>query len=255
MEQMVKIFENEKFGQIRTITKDGEPWFVLADVCRALEIRNSRMVAGRLDKDELMSVKLTSGGQRREMTVINESGLYAVIIRSDKPQAQSFRKWLTSEVIPTIRRTGGYVANEDMFIENYLPFLDEPYRNLFRLQMVFIDKLNERIRHDEPLVEFANQVSNTENLIDMNAMAKLARAENIPVGRNKLFDRLKRMGVLMSNNLPYQQYIDRGYFAVKESVFEVDGLKKTYQQTLVTGKGQVFIIGLLKKYYGKEILQ
>lgn len=107
MEQIIKIFENEKFGRIRTITKDGEPWFVIADVCRALEIRNSRMVAGRLDRDELMSVKLTSGGQRREMTVINESGLYAVIIRSDKPQAQSFRKWLTSEVIPTIRRTGG----------------------------------------------------------------------------------------------------------------------------------------------------
>ncbi|WP_418630520.1 Bro-N domain-containing protein [Ruminococcus sp.] len=152
MEQIIKIFENEKFGRIRTITKDGEPWFVIADVCRALEIRNSRMVAGRLDRDELMSVKLTSGGQRREMTVINESGLYAVIIRSDKPQAQSFRKWLTSEVIPTIRRTGGYVSNEEMFIENYLPFLDEPYRDLFRLQMTAIEKLNERIRHDQPLV-------------------------------------------------------------------------------------------------------
>lgn len=253
MEQIIKIFENEKFGQIRTITKDGEPWFVLADVCRALEIRNSRMVAGRLDRDELMSVKLTSGGQRREMTVINESGLYAVIIRSDKPQAQSFRKWLTSEVIPTIRRTGGYVGNEEMFIENYLPFLDEPYRDLFRLQMTAINKLNERIRHDQPLVEFANQVSNTDNLIDMNAMAKLARAENIPVGRNKLYGWLKSMGVLMSNNLPYQQFIDRGYFAVKESVFEVDGLKKTYQQTFVTGKGQGFVINLLKKYYGKEL--
>ncbi len=253
MEQIIKIFENEKFGQIRTITKDGEPWFVLADVCRALEIRNSRMVAGRLDRDELMSVKLTSGGQRREMTVINESGLYAVIIRSDKPQAQSFRKWLTSEVIPTIRRTGGYVSNEEMFIENYLPFLDEPYRDLFRLQMTAINKLNERIRHDQPLVEFANQVSNTDNLIDMNAMAKLARAENIPVGRNKLYGWLKSMGVLMSNNLPYQQFIDRGYFAVKESVFEVDGLKKTYQQTFVTGKGQGFVINLLKKYYGKEL--
>lgn len=255
MEQIIKIFENEKFGQIRTITKDGEPWFVLADVCRALEIRNSRMVAGRLDRDELMSVKLTSGGQRREMTVINESGLYAVIIRSDKPQAQSFRKWLTSEVIPTIRRTGGYVSNEEMFIENYLPFLDEPYRDLFRLQMTAINKLNERIRHDQPLVEFANQVSNTDNLIDMNAMAKLARAENIPVGRNKLYGWLKSMGVLMSNNLPYQQFIDRGYFAVKESIFEVDGMKKTYQQTLVTGKGQRFVINLLKKYYGKEVLQ
>lgn len=255
MEQIIKIFENEKFGQIRTITKDGEPWFVLADVCRALEIRNSRMVAGRLDRDELMSVKLTSGGQRREMTVINESGLYAVIIRSDKPQAQSFRKWLTSEVIPTIRRTGGYVSNEDMFIENYLPFLDEPYRDLFRLQMTAIEKLNERIRHDQPLVEFANQVSNTDNLIDINAMAKLARAENIPVGRNKLYGWLKSMGVLMANNLPYQQFIDRGYFAVKESIFEVNGLKKTYQQTFVTGKGQHYVINLLKKYYGKEVLQ
>ena len=252
MEQIIKIFENEKFGRIRTITKDGEPWFVIADVCRALEIRNSRMVAGRLDRDELMSVKLTSGGQRREMTVINESGLYAVIIRSDKPQAQSFRKWLTFEVIPTIRRTGGYVSNEEMFIENYLPFLDEPYRDLFRLQMTAIEKLNERIRHDQPLVEFANQVAGTENLIDMNAMAKLAADEHFKIGRTRLFRWLKYMGVLMANNLPYQQFIDRGYFAVKESVFEVDGLKKTYQQTRVTGKGQVFIIGLLKKYYGKE---
>ncbi|WP_418629789.1 phage antirepressor KilAC domain-containing protein [Ruminococcus sp.] len=104
-------------------------------------------------------------------------------------------------------------------------------------------------------MEFANQVTGTNDLIDMNAMAKLARADNIPVGRNKLYGWLKRTGVLMSNNLPYQRYIDRGYFAVKESVFETDGLKKTYQQTLVTGKGQVFIIGLLKKYYGKEILQ
>ena len=255
MEQIIKIFENEKFGRIRTITKDGEPWFVIADVCRALEIRNSRMVAGRLDRDELMSVKLTSGGQRREMTVINESGLYAVIIRSDKPQAQSFRKWLTSEVIPTIRRTGGYVSNEEMFIENYLPFLDEPYRDLFRLQMTAIEKLNERIRHDKPLVEFANQVAGTDDLIDMNAMAKLAADEHFKIGRTRLFRWLKYMGVLMANNLPYQQFIDRGYFAVKESVFEVDGMKKTYQQTLVTGKGQRFVINLLKKYYGKEVLQ
>ncbi|MFR7868039.1 phage antirepressor [Ruminococcus bicirculans (ex Wegman et al. 2014)] len=253
MEQIIKIFENEKFGRIRTITKDGEPWFVLADVCRALEIRNSRMVAGRLDRDELMSVKLTSGGQRREMTVINESGFYAVIIRSDKPQAQSFRKWLTSEVIPTIRRTGGYVSNEEMFIENYLSFLDEPYKNLFRLQMTFISKLNERIRNDKPLVDFALHVADSEDLIDMNAMAKLAADKNFNIGRTRLFRWLKEMGVLMSNNLPYQRYIDRRYFVVKESVFEVEGMKKTYRQTFVTGKGQLFIIGLLRKYYGKEI--
>ncbi len=251
MENVIQIFENERFGQIRTVMKDGEPWFVLADVCRALEISNSRMVAGRLDSDELMSVKLTSGGQRREMTVINESGLYAVIIRSDKPQAQSFRKWLTSEVLPTIRRTGGYVSNADMFVDKYLSFADEPIKNLFKLQFEYIGQLNERIRHDQPLVEFAEQVAVTENLIDMNEMAKLAREENVPIGRNRLFGWLRSRGILMGNNLPYQRFIDRGYFAVKESVFETGSMSKTYQQTFVTGKGQRFVIGLLKKYYGK----
>lgn len=252
MENMIKIFESEEFGQIRTVIKNGEPWFVLADVCKALEISNSRMVAGRLDSDELMSVKLTSGEQCREMTAVSESGLYDVILRSDKPQAKPFRKWITTKILPTIRRTGGYVANEDMFIENYLPFLEEPYRNLFRLQMTAINKLNERIRHDEPLVEFANQVSNTDNLIDMNAMAKLAVEENIPIGRNRLFRWLRENEILMSDNLPYQKYIDRRYFAVKESVFETNSFTKTYQQTFVTGKGQAYIIGRLKKEFGNE---
>lgn len=251
MENEIKIFESEEFGKVRTVVKDGEQWFVLADICKVLEISNSRMVAGRLDTEELMSVKLTSGGPRREMTAVSESGLYAVILRSDKPQAKPFRKWVTSEILPTIRRTGGYVVNEDMFIKNYLPFLDEPYQGLFRLQMMAINKLNERIRHDQPLVEFANQVSNTENLIDMNAMAKLAIEENILIGRNRLFRWLRENEILMSDNLPYQKYIDRGYFAVKESVFETGSMTKTYQQTFVTGKGQQFIIGRLRKEFSQ----
>ena len=96
-------------------------------------------------------------------------------------------------------------------------------------------------------------MAGTDDLIDMNAMAKLAADKNFNIGRTRLFRWLKRTGVLMSNNLPYQRYIDRGYFAVKESVFEVNGLKKTYRQTFVTGKGQLFIISLLRKYYGKEM--
>lgn len=252
MRNKIRIFENEEFGKIRTVIKDGAPWFVLADVCKILEISNSRMVANRLDDEDLMSVKLTSGGQHRDMTAISESGLYDTILRSDKPQAKPFRKWVTSEILPTIRKTGGYVANEDMFIENYLPFLDESYQNLFRLQMIAINKLNDRIRHDEPLVEFANQVANTENLIDMNAMAKLAIEENIPIGRNRLFRWLKKNKILMSGNLPYQRYIDRGYFVVKESVFDTGSMTKTYQQTFVTGKGQQYIISRLKKEFGNE---
>lgn len=179
----------------------------------------------------------------------NESGLYSLVLSSKMPRAKEFKRWVTSEVLPTIRRTGGYVADEEKFAETYLPFLDEPYKNLFKLQMIAINKLNERIRHDEPLVEFANQVGNSSNLIDINAMAKLARNMNIPIGRNRLFYWLRKNRILMQNNLPYQEYIERGYFAVKESVFETDSMTKTYQQTYVTGKGQQYLIGRLKNEF------
>lgn len=253
MENKIKIFENEEFGKVRTVLKDGEAWLVGKDVADILEYRNgSRDINRHVDEDDRCKIMIFDGNQNKETIIINESGFYSLVLSSKMPKAKEFRRWVTSHVLPTIRRTGGYVANEDMFIENYLPFLEEPYQNLFRLQMMAIGKLNERIRHDEPLVEFANQVSNTDNLIDMNAMAKLAVEENIPIGRNRLFRWLRENEILMSGNLPYQKYIDRGYFAVKESVFETPTMTKIYQQTFVTGKGQRYIIGRLKKEFGNE---
>ena len=189
------------------------------------------------------------------MIFIPEGDVYRLVAHSKLPRAAEFESWIFDKILPQINPTGGYVSNEEMFIENYLPFLDEPYRDLFRLQMTAIEKLNERIRNDKSLVDFALHVADSEDLIDMNAMAKLAADKNFNIGRTRLFRWLKEMGVLMSNNLPYQRYIDRRYFVVKESVFEVEGMKKTYRQTFVTGKGQLFIIGLLRKYYGKEVLQ
>jgi prophage antirepressor-like protein len=255
MENMIKIFENEEFGKVRTVIKDGKPWLVGKDVAEILGYSNTRDALSRhVDNDDKTTVVISDSGSnyKSKTTIINESGFYSLVLSSKMPRAKEFKRWVTATILPTLRRTGGYVANEDMFVENYLPFLDEPYKNLFRLQMTIINQLNDRIRHDEPLVEFANQVTDTANLIDMNAMAKLARAENIPVGRNRLFGWLKSKGVLMDNNLPYQTFIDRGYFAVKESVFETPTMTKTYQQTMITGKGQVFVINLLKKYYGTE---
>lgn len=189
MENMIKIFESEEFGRVRTVIKNGEPWFVGKDVAVILGYSDvNKAVAMHVDnEDKKLNDKTSSSFGQRGATLINESGLYSLILSSKMPRAKEFKRWVTANILPTLRRTGGYVANEDMFIENYLPFLDEPYRNLFRLQMMAIGKLNERIRHDEPLVEFANQVSNTDNLIDMNAMAKLAVEEDIPIGRNRLF--------------------------------------------------------------------
>ena len=256
MENMIKTFVNEKFSKVRTVIKDGEPWLVGKDVAEILGYSNTRDALSRhVDTEDKTTVVISDSGSnyKSKTTIINESGFYSLVLSSKMPRAKEFKRWVTATILPTLRRTGGYVSNEEMFIENYLPFLDEPYQNLFRLQMMAINQLNERIRHDEPLVEFAEQVSDTTNLIDMNAMAKLARAENIPVGRNRLYSWLKGKGVLMANNLPYQTFIDRGYFSVKESVFETPTMTKTYQQTFVTGKGQLFIIGLLRKYYGKEM--
>ena len=106
-------------------------------------------VVKRLDKDEYDSIGLTDSlGRKQKAYVVNESGLYSILVRSDKPKAKPFRKWITTEVRPTIRRTGGYVSNEEMFIENYRPFLDEPYQNLFRLQMMAINQLNERMQSE-----------------------------------------------------------------------------------------------------------
>ncbi|WP_455268606.1 phage antirepressor [Ruminococcus sp.] len=254
MDNMVKTFVNEEFGSVRTIEENGKILFCGSDVAKALGYRRPKDAITAHCKGAVKRRLLTNGGAQ-EMKMITEGDVYRLITHSRLPYAEKFESWIFDDVLPTIRRTGGYVSNEEMFIENYLPFLDEPYKNLFRLQMTFISKLNERIRNDKPLVDFALHVADSEDLIDMNAMAKLAADKNFNIGRTRLFRWLKEMGVLMANNLPYQQFIDRGYFAVKESVFEVDGMKKTYQQTLVTGKGQRFVINLLKKYYGKEVLQ
>ncbi|MGN0614087.1 MAG: phage antirepressor [Porcipelethomonas sp.] len=252
MENEMQIFECEEFGKVRTFREEnGRVVFCGSDVAKALGYRIPKDAVSAHCKGAVKHRLLTNGGYQ-EVKFVTEGDVYRLVVHSRLPSAEKFERWIFDEVLPTIRRTGGYVANEDMFIENYLPFLDESYQNLFRLQMVAINKLNDRIRHDKPLVEFANQVANTENLIDMNAMAKLAIEENIPIGRNRLFRWLRKNKILMSGNLPYQRYIDRGYFVVKESVFDTGSMTKTYQQTFVTGKGQQYIISRLKKEFGNE---
>ena len=256
MNNMIKIFKNEEFGSLRILKDDnGRIMFCGKDVASALGYSNTKDAIKRHCrwgvKHDLPHPQ--SPSKTIKMIFIPEGDVYRLVAHSKLPRAAEFESWIFDKILPQINQTDGYVSNEQMFIENYLPFLDEPYRNLFRLQMMAINKLNERIRHDQPLVEFANQVANTDNLIDMNAMAKLAVEEDIPIGRNRMFRWLRENEILMSGNLPYQKYIDRGYFAVKESVFEMDSMCRTYQQTFVTGKGQQYIIGRLKKEFCNEI--
>ena len=245
------IFNNPEFGSVRTVCIDGEPWLVGKDVAEILGYSNPRKaLIDHVDADDKGVTKCDTLGGAQNLTVINESGFYSLVLSSKMPNAKKFKHWVTAEVLPTIRKTGGYVANEDVFVETYLPFADEPIKQLFRIQCRVINQLNERIRKDEPKVKFADHVSDSTNLIDVNKMAKLCADHGIRIGRNRLFAWMRARGILMGGNIPYQEYIENGYFRVKESVFETNGQTRTYQQTFVTGKGQQYILSRLMKEYG-----
>ena len=141
--------------QVRTLLKDNQPWWVLKDVCDILGLTNPSVVADRLDDDERSKFDL---GRQGEATIINESGLYNVILRSDKPEAKPFRKWVTAEVLPTIRKTGGYVGNDEMFISTYLPFADDTTKTLFKTTLQTVRQQNELILKQQKEIQHKEDV-------------------------------------------------------------------------------------------------
>lgn len=234
----VEIFDHTEFGEIRTIALGGQPMFCLADVCRALEIKNATDVAKRLDEDELTRFNL--GSRSGETNFVTESGLYAVVLRSDKPNAKKFRKWVTSEVLPSIRKHGMYavddlIANPELAIKAFTALKEEREKNKA------LQADNERMK---PKEEFFDAVTDSKDAIDMGQVAKVL---NYPkIGRNKLFEILRENGILQQNNQPYQTYIDRGYFRVVEQKFEPSpGEIRINIKTLVFQKGIDYIRKIL----------
>ena len=248
----LKIFESKEFGKVRTVEVNGEPYFVGKDIATILGYRvTDKAVRDHVDSEDKLTDHFGGSGQMREMTIINESGLYSLILSSKLPTAKQFKRWVTSEILPTIRKTGGYVNNTDMFVNTYLPFADDNTKNLFRLQLEIITQLNNKIEEDKPKVEFANTVSSTEELISMGDMAKLIQKEtgNKNIGRTRLFEFLRKKKVLMKNNVPYQRYIENGWFKVTESAYIVDGETNITLTTRVTGKGQIALLKFVNDNY------
>lgn len=237
----LKIFESSEFGQVRAIERNGEPWFVLADLCVALELTDTSKTAARLESDELTRIKFVSGGQEREMLFVNESGAYSVMLRSDKPKAKPLRLWVTQEVLPSIRKTGVYVApsvDSDMMFK-----IAEAMRDKER-QIAFLET---EAAKNKPLVQFAEHVSTAANAISVGDFAKLLNDEDIPIGRTRLFRWFKENGYLQGDNVPYQRYIDAGYFDVIEQTFNTPYKKMVSVKTLITGKGQIYFTEKLRK--------
>lgn len=179
----IKVFEHEAFGEIRTVTIDGEPWFVGKDVAAALGYADTfGALKKHVDSEDRQNCQNGSFESPRGLTIINESGLYGLIFNSKLPGAKKFKRWVTSEVLSTIRRTGGYIADDEQFLRFYAPTADEPTMAFIRAQMEIARGLCRKIDADKPLVEFAKSVMGSKNAIDMNSMAKLAANEGIPIG-------------------------------------------------------------------------
>ena len=239
----IKTFTNKEFGTVRTIVKDGEPWFVGKDVAEILGYKETAKAIRThiCDEDKGVSVLDTPGGQQK-ITLINESGLYSLILGSKLPKARTFKRWVTSEVLPTIRKTGGYVANDEIFINTYLPNADAQTRELFRLNLSTIRQLNNKIEQDKPLVDFASHIQTSEDCISMNDMAKLAAKNGIKIGRTRLFNFLREKKVLGCKdghkNMPYQRCIDtQPWFQLKRKLIHTEWRSQNRTNTYGNAKG------------------
>ena len=227
---------------VRTVQLNNQPYWVLKDVCDVLELSNPTVVANRLEDDERAKFNL---GRQGEATVITESGLYAVILRSDKPNAKEFRKWVTSEVLPTIRKTGAYLTDEKAYDITHNP------QSLADLLLQAGEQLKQKeliIKEMQPKALFADSVAGSNTSILIGQLAKLITQNGKPIGQNRLFNLLRNKGYLSTRkgkdwNMPQQRYVEQGLFEIKESThIDGNGVNITTKTPLVTGKGQIYFI-------------
>ena len=246
----VTIFNNEEFGQVRTLVINDKPYFVANDVANALGYKVPKDAISAHCKGAIKHRLPTNGGNQ-EIKFIPEGDIYRLIMKSKLPSAEKFESWVVDEVLPSIRKHGAYMTNEvierTLTDPDYLIQLATALKEERQARLLAEQKIEEQ----KPLVDFANQVSDTTSLIDMNQMAKLLKDENIPIGRNRLFEILRQKEILRNNNEPYQRYIESGYFKVKEGTYETPYGTKAYVKTFVTGKGQIWITEKLRKEFGK----
>lgn len=244
----IQIFTNDRFGEVRVIEVNGEPVFCLADVCSALGITNHRNVRARLDDDDVRQMDATDNlGRKQQTTFVTESGMYDVALRSDAPTAKPFRKWVTSEVLPTIRKHGGYLTPQK--VEEALldpDVLIQLATNLKEERAKRIEAEN-TVKQQQPKVLFADAVATSERSCLVAELAKILQQNGVNIGQNRLFGWLRDNGYLCSKgeyyNQPTQRAMELGLFEVKKTAInKPDGSVLVSCTTKITGKGQVYFV-------------
>lgn len=245
----LQIFNNPEFGKVRTIEKDGEPWFVGKDVAEALGYTDpNKAIVMHVDEEDKLNDKTASSLGQRGGWLINESGLYSLVLSSKLPGAKQFKRWITSEVIPSIRKHGAYMTPETL--EKVLLSPD----TLMQLAQNLKDEqekrraLEHKVEKDKPKVLFADAVSVSGSAILIGDLAKILRQNGVEMGPNRLFQWLRENGYLIkqkgsSYNMPTQKSMELGLFKIKETcVTHSDGHTTLNRTPKVTGKGQVYLV-------------
>ena len=253
--EKLKVFENSNFGKIRVLEIDGEPWFIAVDIAKVLDYRTAYDMTRILDEDEKGTQIVRTPGGNQNVIVIDESGLYSSILRSRKPEAKQFKKWVTSEVLPSIRKHGAYLTNQtvekvltdpDFLIQLALNLKEEREKRLIA---------ETELQENKPKIIFANCVETSRSSCLVGELAKLINQGGYPMGQNRLFAWMRDNGYLIRQkgenyNLPTQYSMDLKLMEVKKNIINnPDGTVRVTRTTKITGKGQIYF---LHKFLGER---
>lgn len=250
----LQIFKNQEFGEIRTLSINGEPYFVGKDVADILGYTNTpKAIRDHVDDEDKLTERIVLSGQNREVIFINESGLYSLILSSKMPNAKKFKHWITSEVLPSIRKHGAYMTpqtieeillNPDTIIKLATELKEEKEKRQL---------LEAKVEADKPKTIFADAVAASNDAILVGELAKIIKQNGQPIGQNRLFEWLRKNNYLISRkgidyNMPTQRAMELEVFRIKErAITNPDGSVRTTRTVLVTGKGQQYFINKFMK--------
>lgn len=250
----IQVFNSPQFGEVRTAGTAQEPIFCAADICRALGYTNGpKAIKDHCDEGDITKRYTPTSSGEQNMTFVTESGLYSLIFGSKLESAKQFKKWVTSDVLPSIRKHGMYAT--EATVES---MLNDPENAILMLQAYQkerkerlaaqqqVEKLEAQAIEDKPKIIYADAVKGSTSSCLIGELAKMIAQNGYPIGEKRLFQWLRDNHYLCSYgerfNQPYQQYIEQGLFTMKQNVFSVDGEMRTRNTTKVTGKGQIYFI-------------
>lgn len=244
----LRVFENKDLGTIRSLEMNCEPYFVGSDIANILGYKNTRDALNKhVDSEDKGVAKCDTPGGIQELTVINESGLYSLIMSSKLPVAKKFKRWVTSEVLPSIRKNGGYIVGQETLSD------DELVQKAFLVATKKLEERERQLEQQKPKVLFAESVETSKSSVLINELAKILKQNGYNIGQNRLFEKLRNEGYLIKQqgenwNLPTQKAMELGLFEVKKTVInKPNGTPITRPTTKVTGKGQVYFVNKFLK--------